>query len=572
MNINLIYFIFFSIFFLLSTLGYGLIFQRFFLKRNFFSNLALSGIFGLFTLYIISSISHLIFAHNYAHNAIVHVIGITSFLYFNLTKQVNKKQSILIFIFFLILFTGFLISKTNEDFPYYHFPNSLQFAEQKLQFGLGNLNHGFKHFSSLFLVNSLFYFPVIKYYLFNITNFLFQIFFFSGLFIYLDQKKFDNFSNVLISFTIIIYLTKFNRLSEYGADMAGQFLVLLSFILCTSLISIYKKNKNEINELFSIIIYLNLFAFTTKFVYLIYILIPFSISLFILNFKILSKELLNFKFLFLSFFCVLSLIFFNFSSTGCLIYPIESTCFSGQFDWALKTKTVEYLNFHYEVWAKAGKGAGYSLENLEEYVKGLNWLPSWINLYFFNKVSDYILLILFILIIFYLTFFTEIKNSVLKETLKFKFFSLNYLMIIIIFLVWFLNFPTLRYAGYSIVFLLIMFPASYFLSKKLNFSDKKVIKKFKFLIIISFVIFNVRNINRINSELSLNEKQNHNFNNFPFYWIDEVNYEDIKVDDIKVYKVKNGKMCWNTPSPCVRSISNLQIKQKNGYLFYSTKK
>ena len=65
----------------------------------------------------------------------------------------------------------FLTQKYHEDFGYYHLPNSIQFAEQKLQFGLGNLNHGFKHISSLFMIMSLNYLPYIDSYLFNLTNF-----------------------------------------------------------------------------------------------------------------------------------------------------------------------------------------------------------------------------------------------------------------------------------------------------------------------------------------------------------------------------------------------------------------
>ena len=69
------------------------------------------------------------------------------------------------------------ISKTNEDFPYYHLPMSLQLVENKLQFGLGNINIAYNHFSSLFHINSLFYLPVTKEYLFNLTNFSFSNFF-----------------------------------------------------------------------------------------------------------------------------------------------------------------------------------------------------------------------------------------------------------------------------------------------------------------------------------------------------------------------------------------------------------
>ena len=54
------------------------------------------------------------------------------------------------------------MAKTNEDFGYYHLPNSIQFAQQKLQFGLGNLNHGFKHISTLFMLMSLNYLPIFE--------------------------------------------------------------------------------------------------------------------------------------------------------------------------------------------------------------------------------------------------------------------------------------------------------------------------------------------------------------------------------------------------------------------------
>ena len=478
----------------------------------------------------------------------------------------------LIFIFFVILFVGFLISKTNEDFPYYHLPNSLQFAENKLQFGLGNLSHGFKHFSSLFLINSLFYLPVVKYYLFNITNFLFQIFFFSGLIIFLNQKKFDNFLKILISLTIITLLSKFYRLSEYGADIPGQFLVILSFLYCMYLTSLNKKNSREIIGILSIIIYLNLFAISTKFIYLIYLLIPLAISLFFLNLKKIIIEFVNIKFILLLAFSILSLVFFNFSSTGCLIYPMEFTCFDEKFNWALKKDTVSYLNLHYEAWAKAGKGAGYNLENIKEYVKGLNWIDNWINKYFFNKFSDYLLVIIFILLAYCLTFFKEIKNINLKKVKNLKIFLINFIMLILIFLFWFFNFPTLRYAGYAVVFLLISYPASYILINKIDFNNEKVIRKVKILILISLVIFNVRNIIRINQELYLTENQNHNFKNFPFYWIEDVKYEKVKINNFTLYNVQDGKMCWDTPSTCLRTVSGLHINEKNGYKFYFYKK
>ena len=38
-------------------------------------------------------------------------------------------------------------------------------------------------------------------------------------------------------------------------------------------------------------------------------------------------------------------LFFNFSSTGCVLYPLEITCFGNKFDWALSIDTINNLNF-----------------------------------------------------------------------------------------------------------------------------------------------------------------------------------------------------------------------------------
>ena len=107
---------------------------------------------------------------------------------------------------------------------------------------------------------------------------------------------------------------------------------------------------------------------------------------------------------------------------------------------------------------------------------------------------------------------------------------------------------------------------------KIDFNDDKVLRKIKILILISLVIFNVRNINRINQEINLAENQSHNFKNFPFYWIEDVKYEKVKVNDFSLYKIQDGKMCWNTPSTCIRSVSGLHVNKKNSYRFYFYKK
>ena len=241
MFLNLLIFISLTFLVIISTLGYGLIFCNKIFYNNKYLNLSFKGIFGIFFLYIISSITHLIVPHNYLHNIFLLFIGIFLFFSYFKKKLIEKKQLKTVIIIFFFLFIGFLISKTNEDFPYYHLPNSLQFASNKLEFGLGNLNHGFKHFSSIFIINSIFYLPYVDIYLFNVTNFMFQIFFFSGLIILVNEKYLNNFTRVISSIALITFLAKFYRLSEYGADYIGQFSVFLGFIFTTLTFS---KNLN----------------------------------------------------------------------------------------------------------------------------------------------------------------------------------------------------------------------------------------------------------------------------------------------------------------------------------------
>ena len=53
------------------------------------------------------------------------------------------------------------------------------------------------------------------------------------------------------------------------------------------------------------------------------------------------------------------------------------------------------MNNWYEQWSKAGAGPNYRVDDPENYIQGFNWVGNWIDKYFFNKVSDFILGILF---------------------------------------------------------------------------------------------------------------------------------------------------------------------------------
>ena len=568
--LELTYFFCISFFIILSTLGYGFCLVKIIHLDSTKLNFGLLGLLGLFFLSIISGFTHIFTPHNYLHNLIIIFLGLI-LLYFSLNKSGIKVQKNLkyLFLIFSLIFISLIFSKTNEDFPYYHLPNSLQFAEQKLQFGLGNLNHGFKHISSIFMLMSLNYLPYFEYYLFNLTNFIFLLFFlFFGFYeIYLNHTKGNNIARILISLMLILFLTKFSRLAEYGSDIAPQIIVATYLFLIFEIL--FNNNLDNLtkNAYLKLSIIFIVFAVTLKFILIIYaifllmVLIKMKIKFFYEIFKI--------NFLVIISATILFFIFFNFTSTGCLLYPVEKTCLSKYFKWSLSGDLINYMNLHYETWAKGGKGPNFSVNNPDEYVTNFNWLNHWFENYFKNKVLDFVLVTFVILFIFYLFFFREQSNKKIKTyNFKKKLFFF-YILAIFIFLLWFLNFPTLRYAGYLIFYFVIIFPFIIFFDKFIDTKKKSYLKKISIIFLICYSVFLYKNFSRLASELTIPENQNHNFNNFPYFWIDEVDYEEKFINNIRLYST-NG-MCWNIPSTCVRSIENVKVQKKNNYIFYYSK-
>ncbi len=560
------FFLFFLFFSFFSVIGYGLAFNRLFEVKFDDLNLGKIGILGLFFLTIISSFTHIFIPHSYTHNIFFVSLGFMYFSYSFFIKKISKKKITYLSIIFILLLSGFLIAKNNEDFSYYHLPNTIQFFEQKLQFGLGNLNHGFKHVSSIFLLNSIFIFPKIKYFLINIPNFFLLVFsvyyFFYNIFF--RKKVFDGFKAInLIS--LILILTKFSRLAEYGTDIFGQ--ILITIVILEAIIFSYKKKivlkYDKYNFLFINI--LIIFAFTTKIYFIIYLLLPVIIFVFIDKKKELIKYFIKLKILSIFIIPFLFIIFYNFSATGCFVFPIANTCVGNNLEWGLSIETITYLNNHYELWAKAGRGPNYMVENADNYVRGLNWFNFWLNNYFFTKVSDFILVVLIILTIVY--FFLSKKKNTLKKNYLFnnKFLSSIYFSILFLLFFWFFKFPQLRYGGYVLVYFVLAIPAV-FLFYEINFNNQLVKKRIITLIIVSLFIFNFKNVLRIKNEIK-NDNLN-NFKNFPLFFVKEIESNIKYVDEHKVYHVTES--CWAVHSTCVRDLK-FSVKKKKNYIFYYRK-
>ncbi len=483
---TLIFFLFFYLL-LISIIGFGFLFQNIFYGAIINYNdqkVIYTGFYGLFLLTFVSILTSLFFPHNFTHNLLLHFFGISSFLII----KVKEKKKYLKTIFFISIFTilAILISKTHDDFSYYHLPFTKYLTEHKVIFGMGNISHGYKLLSSLFFLNSTFYLPYIEYFAFHFSSIYFLIFFNYFLFKEIFSKVNHEITKYLYLFALVFFNLSFNRISEYGTDKIGQLLIVLLIIKIFQL-TCFEKKKINLNSIL-LIIPLMAFCLTLKTYFLPYILI--GLTLFFLNGKI-SKDLkiIFFSKSFLIFISTLIIYFVHhFISTGCIISPISMTCFGDNFNWAYDKEHYERLSNWLEQWSKAGAGPNFRVEDPSIYIQNFNWVPRWFEYYFMGKVKDQLLILLVIFSVIFILFkkfkIRLKRSSITKEFLFF------YLLILLIFLAWFTNHPQLRYGGYSISFLIISIPLALLFN---NFEDKNSFKKkFKFLTILVIVIFNLK--------------------------------------------------------------------------------
>ena len=480
----------------ISILGYGLLINKNFNINS--RNLGIIGFIGIFFLILVSYLSTLFIAHDYNFNLFILIVGLALAIYFLKNYQILKIDLINFFLVFLILFIFILVGKNHDDFSYYHFPYIHLLTQDSHPFGLGLLNNGFRNQSSLFFFNSLFYLPKIDIYFYHIGAVFFlgftNLFFLKNIF---DQNTFKNFRfyNFINLFFLIFINIFFYRLAEYGTDRLGSILIILAFIILLLIINQNSRFSQLNNELIKFFIIIGCITISMKSFYLIYIsLLFFLIYYSHLNnffFKFLKSKLfvLVFFFIFFSF-------FFNFINSSCFVFPAQFTCYD-KLSWSISKNEVENVKIWYELWAKGGATPNFVVENRVDYISNFNWVKNWLNVYFFNKISDYILSIILLVVIFYFTFFSKVKSNFKKR----KYYIIIFFLIVYL-IEWFLFHPSLRYGGYHIFILIVSIPLIISI-EKFELSWTSFRKKAIIFVMITLVIFLGRNILRLNKEYNV---------------------------------------------------------------------
>ncbi len=556
---NLYIFIFYYFFIPISLIGYGLFFFSINNKLRISSHLGYAGLCGIILICIYSYISSYFYAHSQTHNFILLTLGLINFFLFS-QNIINKNQIILVS-FLLIYFISILIFKTHDDFPYYHFQYSYHLTQMPSIIGLGNFNLGMRTPSSIFYMNSIMYLPLTKYFMFHMSAFVFFLFT-NMIFI---SKILNDYLKKSFNFLTFYYLLSFAfvniffyRISEHGTDRSAQILILLFIGEILFFLNFKKNIEKNLSKLFLLLgIIISLKAFYVLYLIFFGILIAHLFNKYNLK-KILYLVFSN-VYLYL-FFVLFSLILsINFINTGCLVYPVNFLCFEN-FSWAIPKSEVIELNNWYEQWSKAGAGPNFRVEDPVTYIKNFNWVENWFKLYFFTKVSDFLLGLIFILILVYIIF---------KPYKKFKYSDRNTILVIIsiliLFFEWFYNHPSLRYGGYCLIASLSFIFISLKIEKS-NLNFDKIKKRITYFIIFTLIIFLSRNISRIHNEY---EKYNYNPIKNVYFKIED-KYFDLNK---KIVKLKNNHHNCNLKNNECNNSEKYSVKKvSNRYIFSINKK
>ena len=530
---NFFLYISFYLFLLFSIVGHGYLFQKIFFRGQKI-NLGYLGFFGIFILLIISYFFNIFFPLSSKLNLFILFIGFIFFIQFLYQNYLKEKTDLFLFlVIFGLLIVFILTAKNHDDFPYYHFEYIHFITKFPSTFGIGIFNHGFRTHSSIFYLSSLFYLPRAEYNLIHIAP-VFFLGFANFIFIkkiYTNLKNKEGIYIILLSLlSLVLANVFFYRMAEHGTDRSAQIVVLIVVIEILQFINRSNFDKILLSKIFVLIT----IAISLKAFYVMYLLLIIPVVYYQNDKLQFFLQIIKNKIFYICLVLFLLFISVNFLNTGCIIYPVQITC-NENLLWAIPLEQVIAMNNWYELWSKGGATPNFRVENRDLYIQNFNWVFNWLNVYFFNKVSDFLLGLFFSIFVFFifLVSWKKIKTKLIKK----KYLAL-YFTLLLLFFEWFYNHPALRYGGYHLIALLIFLPVAFAIEKKIII-NKKLFQKINFLILIIALIFLSRNILRINKEIKVynynfynNASYNKSFQNYSIY----KNILDIKKCNLDIKK------------------------------------
>jgi len=460
-------------------------------------------------------------------------------------KKLNHDIYLYVLIF-IILIPIYLSQKYHEDFGYYHLPYIINLINEKIIFGLANVNSAFVHNSIWLNILPIFYINE-NYDFVLIPTFLIYLVFIIYSFSLIIKEKIKTISNFFLIVCLFYIVLKFTRISEYGNDIPALIFTILA-ILNFFKFQEERNLKRKLSYFFCNFSF-TVFAILIKFSVIPVLILP--VYLFLKNYKNLSPEILKIRYIFIY---ILGVTFFlqQFIYTSCFIYPSTLTCINTSWFDPTILNSIDRLELINKSYAETN-----GLITKTEFLKNFNWISYWFNRNY-SEILEHLLTMIFPVILF--LFISSKTNS--PKILDLKKIKIFILFILIGFLFWFTFSPVYRFA-------IIYFISTIFLIT-LYFYQNRVFSKKKFIILILiFLLFNFsKNIIRIYKEDKI------------FYGIKKIKNESLEYknnsnerfsafypDNQKNSKNGNGwqgRLCWDIKFLC--SYSEIDINSFNNYL------
>ena len=542
--VQIFFFIIFSSVSILSIVGLGQLINT--NKNNEFIN---NFFFGLIVLSFLITLIHFFVKISLIVTILILISGLLIISKNFLTNKIKLNDDyILYLIIFLILIPLYISQKYHEDFGYYHLPYVINVINEKIIFGLANINNAFVH-NSLWLNILPFFYIEDNYNLIMTPTFLIYIMFIIFSVRQIIERQDQKISSFFLTVATFYLILKFTRLSEFGNDIPSMIfssLAVYYFFRFLEEIDLKKKKDYFFKNLS-----FSLFAILIKFSSIPVVVL--TIYLFFKNYKFLIKEIFHFNFIIIYILCIM---FFaqQFIYTGCFIFPSNLSCFDvSWFDQNfLNSKhKLELINKSYFVTAR-------DILTEKEYLNNFNWVSYWFKKNFI-EISEH-LGTMIIPVMLYI-FFLKKENN--QNPISYKKLSFFYFFVLVSFIFWLEFSPVYRFG--IIYFISIVFLLGYFFYVKKIFS-----RKIFFNLIFIFLFFNLaKNLERLSNEnnIFVGIKKIKNLS-IPNTYHSKNTIQILKPDLASNAKEGNGwqgRLCWDIDFICTKN--KVVIEKKNSYLF-----
>ena len=515
------------------------------LSKNFFNNF----FYGFIIVAFLVTIIHFFVKINIYISLIIFLTGLLlNFKNLILSKIKINKDYITYFIIIMIFVPMYISQKYHEDFGYYHLPYIINLINEKIIFGLANINRAFVHNSLWLNVLPVFYLKD-NYNFVTLPTFLVYVVFIIFSINQITKSKDQKISNFFLIVTIFYLILKFTRITEFGNDIPA--VIFSSLAIYNFFRFLEEEDKEKKNDYFFNNLSFAVFAILIKFSSIPIILL--SIYLFLKNHKILINNIFKIHFILIYFLCFM---FFlqQFVYTGCFIFPSKISCFDvSWFD-------QNFLNSKYrlELINKGYFATAKDILSEEEYLKNFTWLSFWFERNYIG-MTEHLSTMIAPVIIFLILLKKKVSLNFSHDN-KLNFF---YFFVLIGFLFWIEFSPVYRFG--IIYFLSLVFLLSFFIYRNKIFS-KKI-----FLILISiFLFFNfTKNIVRLSNEkeIFVGIKKIYNTSIPNSYY--KNNSVKVFQPDMRANAEKGngwqGRLCWDIEFICTKN--KVIIEKKNNYLF-----